>query len=67
MMFNLTKTKVAVAFATGIILMLISGLFVKVSWLFVTSMLIGIVLVFVTMGYTVHQLVYFLYRKLNDK
>jgi hypothetical protein len=65
-MINITKTKVAITFAIGIILTQTGGLFVKIPWLFVTSILIGIILIMVTMSYTVYQLVYFLYNKLNE-
>jgi hypothetical protein len=66
-MVNITKTKVAITFAIGIVLTQISVLFVKVPFLFVTSWLIGIVLIMVTMIYTVHELVYYFYNKLNNK
>lgn len=64
---NITNIKVAIAFLIGVCLIFFSGLFVSIKWLFVTSVLIGIILTLCTMGYFVYHVVNFVYNKMNEK
>ena len=67
MNFKITHTKVAIAFLIGFCLIYFSGIFSKIPWLFVTSILIGIVLIMSTMGYFLYHAINFWYNKLNGK
>jgi hypothetical protein len=64
-MISITNTKVAITFAIGLILTQVSGLFTRIPWLFVASMLIGILLIMASMAYFVYHATYFLYDKMK--
>jgi len=67
MKINITNTKIAIAFAIGLILTQISCFFEKIPWLFVASVLIGIIIIVITMAYFVYHFVHFMYNKMNEK
>lgn len=67
MNIKITNGKVAIAFIIGVCLIMFSGFFVKVVWLFVTSILIGIILMLITMFYFTYHLLHYVLDKLNGR
>ena len=67
MNIKVTNGKVAITFVIGFCLIFFSGLLVKVPWLFVTSVLIGIILLSICMGYFVYHLLFFILDKMNGR